>query len=216
MTELAMTSHVYLRLMGFQLTVVPRAPFRIQRSDEPLNGLDVEHDSPLGPLFARLIPRDGGYASKLDEHTKSLFDVLDVTAGPNLEDWQLETSVFACAWPDEYAICSNNFPNDPAPFDLIGPNGEMIYVQTPAHIPDLEAMRTPDQAIQQLQRTSDSEWIELAYQHDGQPWCQRHEVITVLGRRLAVTTQAPSQYFELAVRSSQEVVRSFSPGFDQS
>ncbi len=126
-----MTKHVYAHVAGFKLAVIPRAPFRIMISKEALNAIDVEYLSPNGELFARVIPDNGGYKSKVDQYTPSLFDVLEIGSGPDIPHWRIETSVFTCYWPVDYAVVSTNFPEDPSPFDLVGPNMEMIFIQTP-------------------------------------------------------------------------------------
>ena len=206
-----MTQHVFARVAGFQLTVVPRAPFRIRHAGSPPNAIDIEYHSPNGQLFARLIPHDGGYKSKIDQHTESLFDVLDVETGPDINHWRIETTIFTCCWPLGYALCSNNFPNDPGPFDLVGPNNEMIYIQHPNNLPDVAELCAPDQTVVNIKRNAESEWIDLEYDHAGLKWRQRHEVITLLDRRVAVTMQSLSQFADDAVIAAQEVTRSLTP-----
>lgn len=206
-----MTQHVFARVAGFHLNIVPHAPYRIQHADEPPNAIDIEYQSPSGQLFARLIPDHGGYKSKIDQHTKSLFDVVQVEAGPNINHWRIETTLFTCCWPLGYTLCSNNFPNDPGPFDLFGRNNELIYVQNTENVPDVAAMCAPNQTVINIERNTESESIDLEYHHDDIQWRQRHEVITLLGRRIAVTMQAPSQFAASAVIAAQLVSGSLTP-----
>ena len=189
-----MSQHVYARLAGFRLTVIPDAPFQIKRVDTASNAIDVEYLAPGGTLFARVIPQDGGYISKIGQYTQSLYDVLDIDVGPDIDEWRLETTVFTCDWPHGYAVCSNNFPNDPGPFDLLGPNNEMIYIQSPCKMPALEAMRTPNQKITHIERRGEFGWIEMEYTHGGEPWCQRHEIVALQNRQMVVTMQAPRRF----------------------
>ncbi|QDU36710.1 hypothetical protein Mal4_09990 [Maioricimonas rarisocia] len=203
-----MTQHVYARLAGFQLAVIPKAPFRIQHTPDPPDAIDVEYHSPDGRLFACLIPDSGGYRSKVNQQTRSLYDVLDVDAGPDLDHWRIETSKFTCCWPAGYTICSNNFPQDPSPFDLLGPHREMIYVQQPKRLPDVAEMCAPTQKVIRVERTDTSEWIELAYDYDGTPWRQRHEVLTLAGDRIAVTMQAPEEFADAASAVARDVAQS--------
>src|SRR5205085_9281107 len=128
--NILMHQHVYARLAGYHLAVIPQAPFRIQRTEGQAPAIDVEYFASSGTLFARLIPHEGGYKSKLDQYTKSLYDVLDVEDGPEGE-WQIQTSAFTCAWPNGYTLCSTHFPENPVPFNLFGPNNEAITVQCP-------------------------------------------------------------------------------------
>jgi hypothetical protein len=193
-----MNQHVFTRIAGFRLCVIPRVPFRICRADAEPGGIDVEYHSLNGGRFARLLPKDGGYTSLLDDRTESLFDVLDVEPGPDLDYWRLETTVFTCAWPEGYALHSNNSPEAPGPFDLVGGNDEVIYVQHPRQLPAIEEMCAPNQSIKQLVKDSDSEWIELEYTHEGSPWFQRHEIVSLPEQRVAVT---------LATRGSRSTPR---------
>lgn len=206
-----MRHHVYTRLAGFQLAVIPRAPFQIKRYDAPLGVIDITCQSPDGRLFARLTPKDGGYTSQLDQQTPSLYDVLDVEDGPALNDWRLETAVFTCAWPHGFALLSNNFPHDPGPFDLFGNNHEMIYVQRPRHLPGIEEMCAPYQTVRHIEKNGDSEWIELDYTHDGTAWIQRHEIVALPDARYAVTMQAPEAFAEEAAKAAHQLAGSIAP-----
>lgn len=206
-----MTQHVFARVAGFQLAVIPRAPFRLKHANEPPTAIDVEYESASGQLFARLIPDNGGYQSKLDQHTQSLFDVLDVETGPDINHWRIETTIFTCCWPLGYALCSNNFPNDPGPFDLVGNNNELIYIQHPDNLPDVAELCAPNQTIINIERTAESQSVDLEYDHHGLRWRQRHEVTTLLGRRIAVTMQSPSQYADDAVMAGHQVAQSLAP-----
>lgn len=206
-----MTQHVYARVAGFHLTVIPRAPFRIWKAPDPPTAIDVEHLAPTGRLFARVIPDNGGYKSKISQNTPSLYDVVDIEAGPEIPQWRIETSVFTCDWPSDYQLFSNNFPKDPAPFDLVGPHAEMIYIQHPRTIPDVSAMGAPHQTVIHIERNIESEWIDLAYDHEGIPWRQRHEVVSFLDGQIVVTMQAPLQFAEQATAVAHAVARSLRP-----
>ena len=206
-----MTQHVFAHLAGFGLAVIPRAPYRVQRIDKTLDVIDVEYQSPNGKLFARLTPDNGGYKSQLDQHTGSLFDVLNIEVGPDVKSWRIETTIFSCCWPIGFALCSNNFPNDPGPFDLVGDNNELIYIQHPKRMPDVEQLRVAHQTVISVKRTAESESIELAYDHDGLPWHQRHEIVTLLGRRIAITMQSPSKFAERAVNAARQIAHSLAP-----
>lgn len=206
-----MSQHVYTRLAGFQLTVIPRAPFRIERTDAAPDALDVHYRSPEGPLFARLIPHEGGYKSKLDQNTASLYEVLDVDLGPSLDDWRLETSIFSCAWPRGFGLFSNRFPQDPGPFDLLGDNREMIFIQKPRKLPALEDMCAPNQKVEQFEKTAEAEWIELAYSHEGLDWIQRYEIVRLNDVGLVVTMQSPGRFATDAIAAARQVAESLKP-----
>jgi hypothetical protein len=200
--ESLMSQHVYIRLAGHHLLVMPQAPFRIQRTEGEPTALDVEYFATEEPRFARLIPHEGGYQSKVDQHTTSLNDVLDVASGPPLTDWEIQTSVFCCAWPLGYALCSTNFPADPGPFDLVGPNGELIFVQSPAHAPALDQMVAPGQ---QIVRIEHGQWVELSYAHDGETWLQRHQIMRLLNRPFVITMQAPHEHAKTTIDATLQI-----------
>ena len=202
-----MTGHVFARLAGFGLTVTPFAPFRMRYAEEPADAIDIEYDSAEGRLFARLIPDNGGYKSKIDQNTKSLYDVVDVDPGPDWGYWRIETTVFTCGWPAELALCSNS-DAVPSPFDLVGDHGELVYVQHPSRVPDVADMCAPNQTVLNMERGSDADWIELEYEHGGAVWRQRHVVVEREGRRLAVTMQSPLDYSAEAATAAHQVARS--------
>lgn len=203
-----MTQHVFARVAGFKLTIIPRAPYRLRYAEASPNAIDVEHFSPGGRRFARLIPDNGGYQSQVDQQTRSLFDVLDVEPGPDLNQWQIETTVYTCDWPRGYALGSTRYPEDPAPFDLIGSHRELIYIQHPRRLPDVAQMVAPNQVVVAIERTPDRESIDLEYEHDGIPWRQRHEVVSIADDRFVVTMQSPLPFAEDATRAAQQVARS--------
>ncbi len=206
-----MSQHVYTRLGGFRLTVIPRAPFRIERTESVHDAVDVSYHSPRGRLFARLIPHEGGYKSQIDQHTASLYDVLDVEPGPDLDDWRLKTSVFTCAWPRGYVLGSNNFPHDPSPFDLVGKNHEMISIQQPRNMPALEAMCGPNQTIEHIEKSAEGEWIDVEYSHNGDEWMQRHQIVAAEDLRFVVSLQAPRPHFSMAAIAALQVAQSITP-----
>jgi hypothetical protein len=173
--------------------------------------VQVEHDSPQGRLTALLVPKDGGYTSKLSQSTAALSDVLDVTSGLELDEWRIETTLYACRWPASYVLCSNSYPRDPAPFDLVGANGEMIFVQNPQRMSALEEMCAPGQTVKRIEKSDRSQWIELEYQHDDRMWVQRHEVLALPERKLAVTVQAPAPFAQAAIIAARELARSIVP-----
>jgi hypothetical protein len=176
--------HVFTVVSGFGLRVIPRAPYRLVHGPGAQE-LDIHHTSVEGPRFARLIA-DGvrGYKSKIDQYTHSLADVLSVEKGPVQGAWQLETHQFRLVFPENFAL--HSVPGDsPSPFDLVGPEQTLIYVQAPAKMPSLTGLCGPGQKVSQ----TGSNWIELIYEHEGNRWWQRHE----LSGRLVLSAQGPEK-----------------------
>src|SRR5262249_24709483 len=167
---------------GFGLRVIPRAPCRVTHGPAR-EALDVHHDSAAGPRFARLIADGGGYRSKLDAATASLAEVLDVERGPIAGDWELETSSFRVAFPAGFTLCSVP-AGSWSPFDLLGPEGSLVYVESPRSMPEPATMVGAGQRISSLGEG----WVEVTYAHEGAAWWQRHQVV---GRQV-FTAQAPA------------------------
>lgn len=211
-----MSQHVYIRLHGYSLVVTPRAPYQILRTRDAgeltagAADIDVEYFTQDKTLFARLIPDlSGGYRSKIDQVTPSIYDVFDVEAGSQTGDWEIETSVYACGWPAGYSIVSNHFPRDPGPFDLKGPGGELIYFQTPAQAPDVTKLQAPGQQIVRLDRTPAANSIVLGYQMDGESWRLCHMVFKAVHRDVVCTAQSPAASSEACFDVCRQLATSF-------
>ena len=109
-----MPQHIYIRLSGFGLSLVPFAPFRAGQSEDGPASLDILYFTATGEQFTRVIADgNGGFTSKIDENTRSVYDVVEISAGPALPKWIIQTSVFSCDWPVEYEVVSTDFPRDP-------------------------------------------------------------------------------------------------------
>src|SRR5262249_15527559 len=136
--------HVYTTVCGFGLRVIPKAgPYRYRLGASPAE-VDVEIRVGDSWLFARVVATDGGYRRKLSPATPALASVADVEMGPRLDEWWLDTSVFRVPMIAGWTAMS---AEGPCPFDLLGPGGSLIFVQTPRHIPPLAQMRAPGQSV---------------------------------------------------------------------
>ena len=87
----------------------------------------------------------------------------------------------------------------------------MITIQHPKTIPDIEQMCAPGQTVLHVQRTPESDWIDLAYEYEGAAWWQRHEVVPFPDRPIAVTMQAPLEVASDAIAAAQLVAHSLAP-----
>ena len=185
-----MTNHIYIRISGFGLSLLPFTPFRAGRSEEAPTSLDIIHFASTGEKFARVIPDgSGGFTSKLDQNTPSLYDVVEISAGTALPKWTLETSEFTCDWPADYEIASTSFPRESTIIDLIGSNQQQIFIQSAQKVPALRRMPARGQRIQSLDEATGS--IELHYTHQDDPWYQRHQIVRFGSGALIVSCQAP-------------------------
>ena len=214
-----MSNHVYIRLAGHGLIVIPRAPYSIIRSNEcgeagleelSTSAIDVEYFSPDGTLFTRLLPdSNGAYRSKVDQYTNSPLDVVDVEAGLVAGDWQVQTSVYSCGWPAGYSIVSNSFPNDSSAFDFRGREDELIFFQTAHQIPDVEQFCAPGQRIVHVERSAEFDSIMLAYEIDSEPHRQCHLVVKLAERHVVCTAQCRAHRADACFEACRSTALSF-------
>ncbi len=199
-------SHVFTVASGFGLRLVPKtAPYRFALSPTP-PAIDVERAAGERWLFARVVPEQGGYWSQLDEHTPSLAEVVDVTAGPDWGEWWAETSQFRIPLLPGWTLQATDEPNAPGVVDLLGPLGMLIYVQTPAHLPVLTDAAAPGQQVVASGDGPRSQWVELRYVHGGEPWAQRHDLMRVGSRNLVVTAQSHVTHMPVALHAQEALV----------
>ena len=195
--------HVYVAASGFGLRVIPKsAPYRYALATAPAE-LDVERSDGRSWLFARLIPDRDGYKSKVAQNTSALGDVVDVVEGPPWDRWWLETSVYQVPLPAGWIAMS---ANGPSLFDLVRPDGALIFVQTPSRVGSLSDIRTPDQQVVSTGADADSAWVELAYTHEQREWRQRHHLRRLGGVNLIVTAQAPTEAMPGAITTQAKLV----------
>ena len=101
--------------------------------------LDIGRSAGTKEFFARLTPDNSasaGYTSEISHDTPSLVDVVDVARGPTLDGWWLETSLYRVPLPAGWKAIAEGQPNQPCMFDLIGPDGALMFVQTPNNAPN--------------------------------------------------------------------------------
>lgn len=202
---------VFTVASGFGLRLVPRAaPYRFTLSPVP-PGIDVERATADRWLFARIVPESGGYRSELDEHTASLADLVDVQPGPDVRQWWAETSRFRIPMLPGWTLQASGEPNAPIVLDLLGPQGMLVYVQTPASLPDLAEMAGPGQQVVASGDGPRSRWVEVRYVYGGEPWAQRHHVVQVGALGLVVTAQSHVTRMAAALRAQEALVEALAP-----
>jgi hypothetical protein len=191
--------HPFTAISGFGFRVIPRAPFVAVHGPNP-GELDVQHRAPGGFRFARLIPNGPGrYRTMIDQHTTSPGEVFTVEPGPVSAGWHLDTGPFLAAFPRRFSLHSVSAGSS-SPFDLMGPGGSLIFAQTPPRIPAPREMCGPGQRVLK----SGKDWVELAYEFEGRPWWQRHQV----SGRFVFSAQAPASSADVALGALGEVLNS--------
>jgi hypothetical protein len=209
-----MAQHVYARLSGLGWTLVPLAPFLIERPAGRPWPLVATHEGPGEVKRAILsFPANNLPDFEFAEGTTSLGDVLDISQGPDLDHWRVETSVFTCRWPDGFALASA--PSPGPPFDLHGPGGSLVFVQGPfglTRLPPIDRMVGPEQTVFRSGSSPRGGWVELGYEHGGVPWRQTHRVVEDgRGFALVVTSQAPEQWARPVEQAAEVVAASLAP-----
>lgn len=191
--------HVLTAIGGFGIRVIPRAPFQA-RVDEPLV-LDVEVG---GRKRARVVATTDGHHVALGPETYDPAEVMDVVPGPLDREWLLQTSRTTLMFPRGYVLHSVD-DGSPSPFDLLGDEDELIYMQ---RVPDTISI---DDMLAPGQRETDraGELIEASYDHGGAVWCQRHILVRLgVGHTRVLTLQAPEAQMENARPVLAAVARS--------
>lgn len=177
-------AHVFVRLAGYGLRLVPCWPYRFARS--------ARRSTVQVTAFAV----DGERSALAGPGASSVPGVVDVDEGPVVGDWCLEVGPFTISWPDGFDIESPRDPTDGTLFYLYGAGEAMIFPQGPVPLERLaapDALVAPGQRVTDRRRLDDDiQVVELTYEHEGERWWQAHWTIP-LGRQRAMlfTGQAP-------------------------
>ncbi|MFI7430775.1 hypothetical protein ACIBPB_27650 [Micromonospora sp. NPDC049836] len=150
--------HVLARLAGHGMVLVPYWPYTFERSDAAADAVVVTNWRADGPAKALVDPADA----------RSAPGIVDVAPGPDHPFWAIETSSFRVAWPSGFGVESTVDP-----YCLVGEHDASIFVQGPVHIADPDVLIASGQTVVARRTMSrDVQVIELAYEHEGEPWRQ--------------------------------------------
>jgi hypothetical protein len=206
-----MAPHVYARLSGYGLVLIPFAPYRFEALPDG-RSLTVTHASPQGTRSARITPGPVAPTVHLEPGTASLDEVVTLSNDGQAGPWRIETRVFTCAWPAGFALASA--PDD-GPFDLYGPDGSLIYFQgpyPPERVPPTRGLVAPGQTLAGEGEGSGFHWVEVSYPHEGRTWLKRYAFVPLTPEQvLVVTTQAPEQGAARATAAADELAASLRP-----
>ena len=198
-----MNEHVYARVTGYGLAIVPRPPFTFERlgpSDLPIR---VTH----GAADAVLATSSHG--------ASQLLSVADVEPGPTHRHWAIGTTAFETVWPQGFTLHYD--PSGPPGFFLLTATQAIAFAQGPfpvAELPALEHMVGPGQSLSQVHAAGPVPWVHLTYEQDGVAWVQRHHAVA-LGKkyRVIVTVQAPQAVASSALAAAAPFIHSLTlPG----
>lgn len=204
-----MAAHVYARLSGYGLVLVPYAPYSFTLLADG-RSVAVTHAAPEGTRSARITPGKASPTLHLEPGTSSLDEVVTLSAEGQPAHWRIETQVFTCDWPRGFALHSA----ESGPFDLLGPDESLIYLQgpyPPARVPPMNKLVIPGQTLVGQGEGPGFRWVEVAYTHEGRRWHKRYafaawvqdHVLVVTGQALernAVSTAAATDALAASLR----------------
>ncbi len=210
-----MSEHVFARISGYHLTILPLVPFEYRQSVDDDHLLVLSHTASSTTKQATLRVGDDGYRVELAPNTASLDEVADLTPSARAGAWVIETSVFTVSWPRNFAFVSPPDAGNPSVFDLIGSDNALIYFQGPfqtTRLPALADMRAPGQAITATGTMNERQWVEFAYEHEAVAWLQRHYVIPFSSHRaLVLTLQAPQKQASHSIDAADNMIETLAP-----
>lgn len=149
--------HVFARVAGHGLVLVPHWPYTLGRPEAGSDGVMVTHWRPDGPAKALVDPSDA--------HTVP--GIVDVEPGPDHPYWVIETTGFKAVWPVGFSVASAVDP-----YCLVGEHDTSISMQGPTHIVDPDVMVAAGQTVVVRRVMDQVQVLELAYEHEGEPWWQ--------------------------------------------
>jgi hypothetical protein len=197
---------------GFSLAPPPGMVFRWARNKTP-HAIIAAARQGTDASFKRvqITFADSGPRILLGEGATKVEEVIQVSEGPNSNQWVIETPAFHATWPEGLDLRSPLASK--TRFDLLGPDDAIMFVQGP--VPNrniLDEMAADGQTeVGRGKTPSGQEWIELGYEFGGVEWRQRHYT-RVASRSVAfvVTAQCLQTHAEQMFRLSSEFTESLS------
>lgn len=191
--------HVFVRLSGYQVRLVPYWPYRFARIDAHPRAVEVTRWTGSGPATAVVDTTRPSRAA----------DVVDIQDGPSTGSWRIETSLFTAVWPEGFTIESSQDAVDDTLFYLLSAGRAAIFPQGPLpveRVPAAAGMVGAGQTLVATWRVGDIEVVELDYEHEAERWWQSHWRIPHGGQGILIlTAQAPTREVT-ATRAAAELV----------
>lgn len=203
--------HVFARLTGFGMTLIPIWPYTFERPEQAPGTVSVTRWEGHTAHTVVITGPAEAPAIRLT-NAQSADEVVEVLAGPAEHVWRIETSPFSVEWPEGFAIDSPPAGDDSTPFLLFGPDGSVIYLQGPRghdRIPPLTQLIAPGQTLVDHRSEPAFEVVELAYQHDGTAWRQIHHLVALTDTHgLVITAQSPATHTTQVRQAAELMARS--------
>ncbi len=200
-----MNHHVYVRIVGYGLAIIPIPGVRIAQAPETPGGLRFtpeDADQPthlLNPVAAVSEPQ-------------SLDGVCKVSPLQSPPEWRLQTSAYSCAWPPSFSLVAAADSQGPSLFDLLGPEDVLLYFQGPfadSALPSPEDMAAPEQTFAGVEESQGRQIVTLSYRHNGSPWTMLHVLSPWTdGHTMILTAQFPEEQSEPIRHLAEETLTS--------
>jgi hypothetical protein len=192
------SGHVFVAASGFGKRVIPRAsPYRFLVEGENILLIEVD-DDPAVAIRPELTAMEAG---------RSAAHVADVIAGPAWTAWWLETNLYRVPIPEAW-VAHVTGEITPSTFDLVGPDGSLIFIQVPRRVPPLERMVAPDQEMFEQGAYLTHSWVGVRYIEGGRVYIQRHAVVRIRDFTAIVTLQTPADTFSRVMNVHEFVTES--------
>jgi hypothetical protein len=197
--------HVFARLSGFGLTLVPIWPYRFHRDGDSVT---VTHFANAGERTVTITP---GTANPIGSAQGPAEEVVDVKLGPPTDSWRIETSRYSVEWPAEFEIDSPSADDTSSLFALFGPDEALIQLAGPypkERIRPFREYAAKGQTIVAHVRQPQYDLLRLDYLHGGVEWRQSYHFVAFSGAVLIVQTQSVGKGAEFAERAAELVALS--------
>ncbi|WP_203908037.1 hypothetical protein [Rhizocola hellebori] len=196
--------HVFVRLSGFGMRLLPYWPYEFERDGETPDRVRVTHWADASRLTATVD----------SQHRESAEGIVDVSPGPEHQYWRAETGIYGFTWPDGFVIGVSVDANDPTPFYLFGPDEARIYPQGPfptEKMLDAAGWTGPGQKLAAQYHLDDIEVFELDFEYADSPWWQTHWAFPVgAGQSLVISGQCPAAHHDLVRNAIRHIVETLS------
>jgi hypothetical protein len=107
--------------------------------------------------------------------TSDMAEILQLSEGPPVDNWTVETPAFFTEWPAHFDLRSPLASK--TRFDLIDDSGSLIFVQGPlmSSAVSIDDLGANDQTeVERGQTRAGHRWVEFSYHAEGEMWRQRH------------------------------------------
>ena len=200
----------YVRLSGHGVCVTPRPPFALHRVDVEGDGEALEVMVEIGGVESASRVEPAAVTAARSEAFGA------VEPGAVAGAWRVEVGgVYAVPWPAGVSVVSAPEPLEPPFFLFRIAAGALVYVQgpfAPGGAPSESALAGAGQTTVARGQRGPARWVELAYEHDGEPWRQRHYLRPFGGgASIAVSTQAREALAPRVHEIADQVVAAIAP-----